>query len=221
MQKSKTLILGGSSLIAQDLIKHLENKSVSVDFTYNKIEYKSGLRLDINNKQSVETFMEIVSKNQYDYIINFIGKLSKQSIYTDEAEILEDIMKINFTSVISIVERLIKRNLLNNGKVIFLSSISGIEGSYDANYAAAKAALNMYVKSRVRSLDSNLANLIAICPTLIEDSAMYKSMSEVEWVTHKNKRATGKLLTFRDVILKILEVINTESKLINGKIISV
>ena len=219
MQKPKTLILGGSSLIAQDLIKKLRDKSVFVDFTYNHKKYENGIKLNINEKQSIESFMEIISETQYDNIINFIGKLSKQSNFKDQSEILEDIIQTNFVSIVSLMEKLIGKNLLSNGKIIFISSISGIEGSYDANYAAAKAALNMYVKSRVRSLDSQVGNLISICPTLIQESAMYNSMNHFEWERHKNKRANGKLLTFEDLNLKIIEVIESDPKLTNGKII--
>jgi NAD(P)-dependent dehydrogenase (short-subunit alcohol dehydrogenase family) len=137
----------------------------------------------------------------------------------EENDILLDIMQTNFTSVILLAEKLIKNNLVKNGKIIFLSSISGVDGSYDANYAAAKAALNLYVKSRVKSLDSTVASLIAICPSLIQDSAMYNSMSQVEWTKHKNRKASGELLKFDDLNLKIVEIINSDQISINGKII--
>ncbi len=218
MQSDSVLILGGSSLIAQDLIKKLKENSFQVDFTYNRNKYRTGIQLNINEDQSREEFMKIIGKKQYKIIINFIGKLSKHS-NREESDILLDIMQTNFTSVILLTEKLIKNNLLKNGKIIFLSSISGVDGSYDANYAAAKAALNLYVKSRVKSLDSSVASLVAICPTLIQDSSMYKSMSQVEWTKHKNRKASGELLKFDDLNLKIIEIINSDQESINGKII--
>lgn len=219
MQSNSVLVLGGSSLIAQDLVKKLEENSFLVDFTYNQNKYQNGIQLNINEDQSIKEFMKIIGEKKYRIIINFIGKLSKQSNMEEENDILLDIMQTNFTSVILLVEKLIKNNLVKNGKIIFLSSISGVDGSYDANYAAAKAALNLYVKSRVKSLDSTVASLIAICPTLIQDSAMYNSMSQVEWTKHKNRKESGELLKFDDLNLKIVEIINSNQISINGKII--
>lgn len=82
----------------------------------------------------------------------------------------DSVIALNFTAIMRIDELLLADGALrDNGRIVCLSSISGIAGNFgQANYAMSKAALIGYVAARANQLASRGMCINAVAPGFIE-----------------------------------------------------
>ena len=71
-----------------------------------------------------------------------------------------------------------------------MNSISAFNGSYDASYAASKAAIIGFIKSMAKN-GPNTIRFNAIAPGLIEDSKMARQFTVEDFDRHKSETPTG------------------------------
>jgi 3-oxoacyl-[acyl-carrier protein] reductase len=80
------------------------------------------------------------------------------------------VMAVNFQAIAAIDKELLSRNLVrHNGRLVALSSISGVAGNFgQTNYATSKAALIGYVRALGRGLAVQGITVNAVAPGFIE-----------------------------------------------------
>ena len=217
----KYLVLGGGSYIAKNFIEILSSEKQIVDVTFFKSLVKNGLKVDINDRSDANNLIKKIHNTKYDGIISFIGKLSNDSKMKNKESILLDLMLTNFISQVNLVEKLIENNVNVDCNIVFMSSISGINGSFDAPYAASKGALNSYVKSRQKNQHKESINFNAVCPTLIENSGMYKRMTDDEIQNHKARNKSMELIKIQDVTATLMHILKFEGYKNHGEIMIV
>ncbi len=81
----------------------------------------------------------------------------------------------NLQTPMEIAERILAEN--PRARIVIMGSESGISGSYDRAYAAAKAAIHNYVETK--RLPSPLQQLVAIAPGIIGDAGMTTRRTDV------------------------------------------
>lgn len=99
-------------------------------------------------------------------------------------EELEQTIEVNYLNVINFCEDLFDVN--KRARVCVIGSMSCILGSYDHIYAGSKAALHCYVKTK--KLLYPKQQLVAIAPTIIEDSAMTQRRKDLDETLERGKK---------------------------------
>jgi NAD(P)-dependent dehydrogenase (short-subunit alcohol dehydrogenase family) len=93
-----------------------------------------------------------------------------------------DSMAANCLDVIRQCDLILATN--PKARIVVMGSESGYSGSFDGTYAAAKAGLHKYVETKALRPDQQL---VAVAPTIIEDSGMTKRRDDK--VNLDNRRA--------------------------------
>lgn len=84
------------------------------------------------------------------------------------AQEITNSMRVNYLFPITVCDEILKSN--SKARICVVGSESGITGSYDDVYAAAKAAVHAYVERKRLSYPDQ--QLVAIAPSIIEDCGM-------------------------------------------------
>lgn len=103
---------------------------------------------------------------------------------------------VNFAWVAEECDRIIDGN--PNARICVMGSESGFAGSYDMAYAGAKAALHLYVETKRLRYPGQ--QLVAIAPTIIEDSAMTQRRGDLDaCLARGRQRRMGRWLRAENV----------------------
>ncbi len=126
---------------------------------------------------------------------------------------------INAIGPIKLVKALLPV-LADGARVIFVSSISADNGSYDPTYAAAKAALGGFVKSMAKFCDGKYrVNIVA--PGLIEDTTMFDGFTADRVAHHVDQTPTGELNAPADIAAILHELCQPKWRNLTGQTIHV
>lgn len=98
-----------------------------------------------------DSLRKLVSKNEIviEKIVHCAGMDNNLPVKSLKSDSIKEIMKVNFYSVVEIINTLLKRSVNQNelNNILFISSISAIRGyKAKAAYSASKAALDAYMK---------------------------------------------------------------------------
>ena len=124
------------------------------------------------------------------------GYLAGQTLGTLEDFDAELTWEENFLRIGQLCDEIFAR--LPGARVCVIGSESGISGSYDAAYAGAKAAMHLYVETK--RLEHSAQQLVAIAPTIIEDSGMTQRRDDLDQCLERGRgRRRGGWLLAREV----------------------
>lgn len=147
------LVFGGSSEIGIKIVELLAKNGSNVIFTYNSnvvsndilnIENVIPFKLDIKSEEDIKNLFQFTQDNKYSIknIIYNIGKTEDALFYTMTEYSMLDVMNVNFLGAFRISKVFLNDVALNQGSIIFISSISGMIGKIgQVNYSCSKAAL--------------------------------------------------------------------------------
>jgi len=212
VNQKKVLIVGGTSSIVPGIINKLEEYNYVIDLMtfrtpgkqYGDYKWQN---LDLENKDSLDDLLSIMPKNYYSKILfvsgNSLGNYNGNVPY-DELQKFYDsfLLRYNF---------LIKescKSLTDDGQIVYISSIAANIPIFDADYSAAKAGVQAFVRSLSLSMKTNQSSF-SISPGLIHGSKVFK---EIDYHGDETKLAT---------IDQIAEIIATADKTYNGRVIEI
>ena len=216
----KMLLVSGNSSIGPEIIKEFLKNKYNIISTYNKkklyLKNKNlkQIKLDLNSEIEKNLFLEKIQKNKFDSIIFCSGLIYGKNFLGYNFDEAKNIFNINFFGILSIFKYLLK-NFNKDASIIFISSISSEQGSYDPFYAASKAALNMMVKNLAKEFAKNM-RIISISPSLIKNSKMYFDMSAKVRKNHIIKNPQKSLVEKKDLAKILLTLSSKEWKKLNG-----
>ena len=132
----------------------------------------SVLLADITDPEAPEKISTILQDKHggVDVVIHNAGVTRDKTLARMKPELWDQAVDINLGAVVRITERLVDDGVLHDhGRVICLSSVSGIAGNVgQTNYAASKAGIVGYVKALSASLAKRGITVNAIAPGFIE-----------------------------------------------------
>ncbi|MDP2437955.1 MAG: SDR family oxidoreductase [archaeon] len=104
----------------------------------------------------------------------------------------EQVLSVNLTSIVRLVERLAEGRLLaDHARITLLSSINGVSGAAgQTNYAMTKSALIGYARVQARLMGSRGITVNCVAPGFIE-TAMTKAMSQQAYLFASLTNALG------------------------------
>jgi NAD(P)-dependent dehydrogenase (short-subunit alcohol dehydrogenase family) len=220
-KKKNIIIIGASSSVGNEIISRFNSPSTRIIATYNsKQTYKqkenlTSLKLDLNNNESIENFINELKSivSHIDTAIFLAGILPGKNLKEYILKDIEEVMTINFTGQAKVIKGLLP--LFDcDSHILMISSISAQRGSYDPIYAASKGAVLSFVKSIATGLGGTRVN--AIAPGLIEDSAMFNEMSIERREFHRQQKSNKQLLQISDFSRIIFDLSRNHWKHLNG-----
>lgn len=217
------LLIGGNSSLARGLCVEFKKRETFLTLTHrNKIsgEVNLGATLIMNleSKDSIEEFLKTVANKKFSYIINLIGATSSINELPNY-EKMQNYFETYTNNLIFLFDNLFLNSILDkNGRILHVSSRAAKYGSFDRFYAASKSAIEGYIRSIPKSLDTSIC-INAVSVGLITDSKMFSLMKPELRMTHL-RRSGNSLFSnhqFAASIMTILEDLNLKS----GEIIEI
>jgi NAD(P)-dependent dehydrogenase (short-subunit alcohol dehydrogenase family) len=219
----QVLIIGGSSSLAETLIRFAKEESYEITATFRGNVSKDRdpcikwINLELSQIESLEEFFDELSDVKYDRVLFLIGAVTNK-YFLDMSH--SEMLNYYSTYVVNSLYLLQKclALLKTTSSIIVMSSRAGSSASYDVHYSAVKSALEAYVRSSGKSIGKN-QSIVAISSGLIEGSKMYLDMKPEHQNSHKI-RAGGHLITLNELCSQIWRLTAEETIENNGKIIN-
>lgn len=224
MKKNSVLIVGSSSKIAKNIISSLDSNSIIYGISRKKLTLKSHnnyrhLKFDLSNFSENNEHIITLKKERFNCIIFAQGLLNAKELKSYAVDDIYKVFDINIISTIKLCKILIPLMLINS-KVIFLSSISANNGSYDEVYASSKSALKGLCVSLAKKY-GNKTTFNIISPGTVIDSKMTKKINANTLIKHKMDTPTGKLNNSKDIAKIILSILDQSWNNLNGETIEI
>lgn len=195
--ESKSIVVsGGSRGIGKAIVLALAEQGANVAFTFlnnheaaNEVLRESqnlrgkvkAYQVDIRNQQQIgKMISEVVAEwSCIDVVVNNAGIRKDKTLAFMSAENWNDVLDTNLTGAFYLTQAAIFHMLKKkSGRIIFISSISGIFGiSGQVNYSSAKAALLGFTRSLAKEVAPYGISVNAIAPGGV-DTDMVSSMNE-------------------------------------------
>jgi len=122
----------------------------------------------------------------------------------------------NFMQIATVLDTILASN--TKARVCVIGSESGYSGSHDMAYAGAKAALHLYVETKKLLFPDQ--QLVAIAPSIIEDSGMTRRRTDIDRVVERAQRnPKGRLLAAREVARLAYFLLYEDQGYISGTVI--
>ena len=162
---AKTLALEGAHVICMDRPAENEAAGKLVD------EISGSLLLcDITDKDASRTIIDKIQNNfkGIDIIIHNAGITRDKTLAKMDSDRWNQTLNVNLNSLIRVNEELIPF-IRKNGRIVCLSSVSGIAGNMgQTNYSASKAGIIGYIKILSESVVKKGITVNAVAPGFIE-----------------------------------------------------
>lgn len=186
------VVTGAAQGIGRAIVEKLLSNGLSVvaiDINMQKLEssfeggdYDSLMRMciDVSSYEAVsKAFAEIsTTLNRISILVNNAGIQTHYEIAEMSEQIWDETMNINLKSVFLCTKFAIQdMKLLKWGRIINISSMSAVRGSYKhAHYCASKAGIVGLTKAAALELGKHNITCNAVCPGIIETRMILETM---------------------------------------------
>jgi 3-oxoacyl-[acyl-carrier protein] reductase len=130
------------------------------------------LAMDITDQDAPTRLADYLQDNfgGLDVLVHNAGMTRDRALANMEERQWDTVLNTNFAAIVAIDEMLLSRRVLRDeGRIVCLSSISGIAGNFgQTNYATSKAALIGYVAAQAPLLAARGICINAVAPGFIE-----------------------------------------------------
>lgn len=230
----KALITGSTKGIGKQIGIDLLNKDYFVYFNCSSYESAEELKKELQTYPYCTTNYEIIQadlskigeiyyllaniKQPIDVLVLNAGITDRTQFGKIEYENWNKVFNVNLTNQFFLIQGL-KDKINNNGRIIFISSISGIiPDSVSISYGVSKAAINMLVSYLAKEFAKNNITVNAIAPGYTMTS-WHESKSEAQIKRISKKCLANRFGTPEEISSTVLHLI--DNAFINGQIIRV
>ncbi len=129
----------------------------------------TALLVDVTAADAPARIVDALGARGVDIVVHNAGITRDKTLGRMSPEAWDAVMAVNLAAVVRITDALVPKALRDGGRIICLSSVSGIAGNVgQTNYAASKAALIGYVDALATELAPRGITANAIAPGFIE-----------------------------------------------------
>tara|TARA_B100000780_G_scaffold279215_2_gene256610 strand:+ start:3378 stop:4073 length:696 start_codon:yes stop_codon:yes gene_type:complete len=219
--KKHILIICSSNSVGSALIKRSSSEGWNISHASRvKLSGEKHHFLDLTSQESILTFCNLIKDGlKIDALIFLCGVLGGSALDQKTHFEIDEDFTINAISQIKIIKNLIN-HFTDDGRVIFLNSISAFNGSYDPTYAASKAAIIGFIQSMAKYSSKNI-RFNAVAAGLIEDSNMAKQFTAEDFNRHRSETPTGLLNLSVEIADIIFDMCGPSWKNMNGQVIHI
>jgi NAD(P)-dependent dehydrogenase (short-subunit alcohol dehydrogenase family) len=201
MLESKTiLVTGASSGIGLGIVKLLASYNAKLVLTARDQHRLETATFELNGKGHVFYTADLVDNNQLDNLVTNLPKLDGIVFCAGYNEFIplkfikkekaDKIFNINYFSSVYLMQKLLKKKLINKGaSLVFISSISSRLGVPATTlYAASKAAINSTVKVLASELAPQKIRVNAINPGIVITPMLSQNNIDLESLMEQEKQ---------------------------------
>lgn len=213
------LVVGASGSIGAKISELLRaNNHRVIKSTSKKVADKQtdSLYLDLTDYSSIAKLNEFTTP--LDGIIFAAGYEPKQSLVEMSMEHQNKMLQIHVTGPLNTTKVLLK-TLKEQAAIVFISSIAANKGSYDPMYATAKGAVISLCRTLAVELSKYKIRVNCISPGLVENSPVFKGMTDDFREKHINNTLNKRLATADDCAAAINFLLTQEH--VTGQVIHI
>ena len=228
------IIIGGSSEIGIAIIRKLILNGRNVLYTYhsnNSIlsnmkafsKDKPGLlipfKLDVNSDQDIDLLSSYISSEniRISSLTYNAGKTNDLLFNSMTEKDFTDIMNVNLTGCFRVCKALVNNLAINQGSMVFISSVSGLVGKIgQVNYSCSKAAIIALCRNLAREYAGMGVRANCIAPGLIK-TKMLDKMPEINLKAIKKDIPLKRIGLPNDVANAVFFLTSDESAYITGQ----
>jgi len=180
------------------------------------------MKADVRNIVETDEMLSSIvhSYGKIDIVINNAGILRDKTLKKMSADVWQQVIDTNLTGVFNVCRSAVEK-LSDGGRIVNLSSISGIMGFFgQSNYAAAKAGVIGLTKVLSKELGSRGITVNAVAPGVVL-SEMGKSIPESVRVEMLKNIPLNKFGEPEDIANTILFLCSDLARYITGQVIQV
>ena len=233
------LITGGGRGIGEGIARAYAREGATVLINYNgskeraeavceQIRENGGVAecfgFNVSDYSACETAVrEILEKyGRVDILVNNAGITKDNLILRMSEQDFDDVVNINLKGAFNLIKHLAKNFLkLRHGKIINISSVSGVMGNAgQANYAASKAGIIGLTKSIAKELGSRDVCVNAIAPGFVETD-MTSTLPAAVLEKGKESTVLGRLGKVEDIANAAVFLGSDMADYITGQVLSV
>mgnify|MGYP001027448204 CR=1 FL=1 len=218
------IVTGASGGIGRAIVKVLsEDGCAIVGFNFTPSFDASGYTeyiVDVTDRSAVENAVKSVLENfgRIDFLINNAGITKDNLVYRMSYEDWDSVINTNLTGAFNMIKATIRELVKNEGVIINISSVVGLEGNVgQVNYSASKAGLIGLTKSLAKEFGKKNLRVNAIAPGFIETPMTERLSGEIKKVALEkiSMRRFGK----PEEVAKLVKFLIVDGTYINGQVI--
>ena len=192
MKNKVALVTGASRGIGRQISIELAKSGANVIVNYNRDEKEAqnvvqsikklgvrsiAVKADVASFEDCKSMVDVI-KNEFghlDILVNNAGALSDKTLKNMTKEQWDLVLSTNLNGAFNVTKHALSM-LKDNGRIINISSIAGINGNFgQTNYAASKAGIIGFTKALARELGKRKITVNAVAPGFI-DTQMTKAI---------------------------------------------
>ena len=173
------LVTGGNRGIGLAIAQRLAADGDNVTITSRSGEPVDGLTVaacDVRDAAQVDAAFKIAEQTHgpVEVVVANAGITRDQLLALMSEDDFTDVLNTNLTGTFRVAKRAVRGMIrLRRGRIILISSVSGLLGSAgQANYAASKAGLVGFARSLARELSSRNITVNVVAPGLVDTDMM-------------------------------------------------
>ena len=216
-----------SLLFAEEGARVVANFSKDVEAAEGLINEAKSKRLNLGLFKADVTQFELVKEmveqvfaeyGRIDILVNNVGLIRDNFLMLMSDDDWDSLMKTNLTGLFYCCKAVIRKMIpQRNGKIVNISSISGILGAAgQTNYAATKGGMISFTKSLARELGSFNIHVNAVAPGLIESDVISKMPKDKVEAIIKSS-SLGRMGKPEEVAQAVLFLASEHSNYITGQ----
>jgi 3-oxoacyl-[acyl-carrier protein] reductase len=221
------LVTGGNRGIGLAIARAFSEAGDKVAVTYRSGEPPEGLfgvRCDVTDAESVDrAFDEVETQHgPVEVLVANAGVTRDQLIMRMSEEDFTTVVDTNLGGAWRVARRASKGMLrLKRGRVVFISSVSGLLGSPgQSNYAASKAGLVGLARSLARELGSRGITFNIVAPGFV-DTDMTAELPDDLKATYRSQIPLGRFCSPEEIAKVVRFVASDEAAYITGAVVPV
>lgn len=235
--KKVALVTGASRGIGRAIAVEIAKNKINIVINYNKNEKEAAnvaegikkfgvesitVKADVSNFDECAAMIEVVRKRFgfLDILVNNAGALSDKSLKNMTKEQWDLVLRTNLDGTFNVTKNALPL-IRENGRIINISSIVGINGNFgQTNYAASKAGIMGFTKSLAKELGKHKITVNAVAPGLI-DTEMTKNIPFIRKKIMLAMIPVGRAGLPEDVANLVAFLASDKSSYITGEIICI
>ena len=221
------LVTGGNRGIGLAIARRLAADGDSVTVTSRSGDPVEGLfvvRCDVRDTASVDAAFSAVEQEQgpVEVLVANAGVTGDQLLALMSEEAFTSVLDTNLAGAYRVAKRAVRGMMrMRRGRLIFISSVSGLYGNAgQANYAASKAGLVGFARSLARELGSRGITANVVAPGFV-DSDMTAALSEERKAAIIGAVPLGRYATADEVAGTVAFLAGPDAAYITGAVIPV
>ncbi len=237
LEKKTALITGASKGIGRAIAIEFARHGANIIINFNKNEktamevveeimkYKVDafpIKADVSNFEEVKGMMFKIKEKfgNIDILVNNAGILSDKTLVNMDSENWKEVIDINLTGIYNVTKNTVPL-LKENGRIINISSIVGLDGNFgQTNYAASKAGVIGFTKSLAKELAKKKITVNAIAPGFIKTD-MTESIPHENRGVIENRILLKELGMPKDIANAALFLASSKSRYITSEVLRV